>query len=76
MSLPFEIARCIGTPARMCCLCRRREPGGQLQMYIAPAWSVVHGTCQNFIGAAICTNSTAPKTALNEWIFPDDVPVL
>ena len=47
--LPYDIARCSGTDAALCRMCRRREPGNiQWQGYIAPAYDDVTG-CEHLI---------------------------
>lgn len=59
MSLPFDIARCVGTTAPLCQFCRRREPGDPVrQWYVAPAWTL--DGCPNFIEPpkVIATNGT------------------
>lgn len=62
MTLPYDIARCVGTTAPLCQMCRRREPARDwLQTYIAAAWTLGSG-CPNFIGTpTIYANSTTPN---------------
>ena len=52
MTLPFDIARCPGTPADLCQQCRRTEPGSERQSYIAPQFGYgMEGEheCPNYI---------------------------
>jgi hypothetical protein len=49
-TLPYDYARCPGTPRPECQVCRRREPGReQWQTYIAPPIDLLTGACAEFI---------------------------
>ena len=50
MNLPFDIARCSGVRDPLCATCRRKEPGSERQVYIAPAWT--EQGCPNHIADA------------------------
>ncbi len=59
-SLPYDIARCSGTPNLICMQCRRREPGSpERQVYIAPA--IHYGR-----GGVTCPNRIEPVKGANE----------
>ena len=49
MTLPFDVARCPGTTAGLCAVCRRREAGREYwQLFVMPEISLA-GECANFI---------------------------
>ena len=75
MTLPFDVARCPGTTAGLCAVCRRREAGREYwQLFVMPEISLA-GECAHTMPNEQVKGAAAKQpSALEPPVGPETTP--